>query len=176
LNLLGRDNKEHSTHLYGEAVEKDDLELARTDPFWSASVTYHQGILFTYFGEHTRQADMMVELGHDYLAKALVASPNIIVDTCLKGLSCFDVARQTRRKKYARLAQICRSKIKKWLDMGNPNVMHYDSILDAEAMALKGEKLLQLSITRWSFYWLLVADTSRMPLLLLNDLQNSKYR
>lgn len=139
LNLLGRDNEDNPTEIVGEACPQADFDRSQTDAFWSAGVSCTQGILFTYFGEHTRQAEMVVELGHDYLSKAHVATPNIMVDTCLKGVSLFAVARQTGKKNYAKLAQICRSKVKRWLDGGNPNVKHYDSILDAEAMALKGK-------------------------------------
>ena len=140
VNLLGRDNKEHPTQMFGEVVDEDDYERLIDDPFWIAGANFYQGSLFTYFGEHVRHADMAVELGHDYLSKAHVASSNVPVDTYLKGISCFAAARQTGKRKYARLGQIFRSKTKKWLDMGNPNVRYYDSILDAEAMAYKGKR------------------------------------
>jgi hypothetical protein len=187
LNLLGRDNQDDPTRLYGEAGEKDDLELARNDPFWIAGVRLYQGILDTYFDEHTRQADILVEFGHDYLAKAHVASPNIVFDTYLKGVSCFAAARQTRKRKYARLAQICRSKIKKWLDMGNPNVMHYDSLLDAEAMALKGKRFA--AIKHYEVAILLAARSGyqqdaafaserlgEFQLSAMNDVEEGSYR
>ena len=56
-------------------------------------------------------------------------------DTYLKGVSCFAAARETRKSHYAKLGEICRSKIKKWIRKGNPNVKHYEALLDAEAFA-----------------------------------------
>jgi hypothetical protein len=62
-----------------------------------------------------------------------------MMDTYLKGISCYAAAQETGQRKYAKLAKICRSKVKKWLQMGNPNVKHYDMFLDAEALVLQGK-------------------------------------
>jgi len=138
LNLTGRDNQEDPTSFSGEAMTEEDLEKSRLEDFWNAGVTVYHGVLFTYFGEHAKQADFMIKHGHDYFAKAHVASPNIMIDTYMKGVSLFAVARQTGKKKYARLGQVCRTKVRNWLEKGNPNVKHYDSLLDAEFLAFKG--------------------------------------
>lgn len=139
-NLTGKNNSNDPTHFVGQSLSVQDFNTAQDEVFWMASVYTYRGALFTYFGEHIRNADMVLELGHNFLAKAHLASPNNMVDSYLKGISCFAAARQTGKRKYAKLAKIYRSKIKKWLDLGNPNVKHYDTFLDAEALALKGKR------------------------------------
>ena len=139
-NLMGRDNIEEPTRFSGIVMSEVDLDNSRSDHFRDVAVALYHGLLFTYFGEHVRQADIMINNGHDYLAKAHVASPSVTLDTYLKGVSCFAVARQTGKKEYAKMGQICRGKVKRWLDMGNPNVKHYDSLLDAEFLAFKDRR------------------------------------
>lgn len=140
LNLIRENNPDNPMQFSGGALSEDDLKSATDDILWNASVYTYQGALFTYFGEHVQNADTAIELGHNFLAEAMLAFPNIMLDTFLKGVSCFAAARQTGRAKYAKIAKICQSKIKKWLKMGNPNVKHYDTFLDAEALAFKGKK------------------------------------
>ena len=139
LNLRGKDNREDPTSFVGEAWNVKELEVAKKDPFFLAGIVTFQTTLLTYFGEHKRLADWTIELGPDFLAKVHVSSCHVTMNTFVKGVSCFAVARQTRKKKYAKLGQYFLSKIKKWLDMGNPNVKHYESLLEAELLAYKGK-------------------------------------
>lgn len=138
LNLLGRNNGDDPTHFIGDSMSQEDLKQARSETFWDAGVYFFQGVLFTYFGDHAQQADAMLRNGHDYIAKIHVAASPIMMDYCLKGVSCFAMARRTRKKKYAKFGILCRTRIKRWLDAGNPNVSRYDSLLEAEYMAYKG--------------------------------------
>jgi hypothetical protein len=140
LNLLGRDNVDNPTNFSGESLGEADVERYLADSFLAPSVLCCQGMLFTYFGEHVHHADSAIKLGHDYLAKAHLCSPNIMWDALLKGISCFAAAKQTGKKKYLKMAQIFRSKVKNWVVQGNPNVKHYESLLDAEWAAIKGKK------------------------------------
>lgn len=140
LNLMGEPHSEDPIHFSGKSLSEDDYNMAQKDSYWAASLYTYRGTVFAYFGLHISNADTLHELGHNYLEKKHPGSPNNMVDMYLKGVSCFAAARQTRKKKYAKLARICRSKIKKWLDMGSPNVKHYDTFLDAEAHALKGKR------------------------------------
>ena len=137
LNLLGKDNKDDPTQMYGESLSKEDLEKHQKDAFLLASLRCYHGILLAYFGAHVRLADSVVTAGHDYMQKAQVASPSIMFDTFLKGISCFAAARETGKKKYVTMGTTLRRKIRKWLAMGNPNVQHYESLLNAEYLALK---------------------------------------
>eukprot|EP00977_Amphora_coffeiformis_P020355 scaffold8152_cov195-Amphora_coffeaeformis.AAC.2 len=139
LNLMGRNNRDGPTRFIGDSMSQDDFEQSRSEKFWDAGVYFFQGMLFTYFGEHAQQADIMIRKGHDYIAKIHVAAATVMTDYCLKGVSCFAMARRTGKKKYAKLGMLCRTRIKRWLDAGNPNVTRYDSLLEAEYMAYKGQ-------------------------------------
>ena len=139
LNLTRRDNVDDPTRFYGQGLTEEQYDVARSKPCWNAGICRFQGVLLTFFGEHIRQADFLVEHGHDYLAKAQVATPCIMHDTYLKGVSCFAAARETGKSHYGKLGEICRSKVKKWIRKGNPNVKHYEALLDAEAMAWHGK-------------------------------------
>jgi hypothetical protein len=140
LNLLGMDNVDQPTHLSGKSLSEEEYYRFRESESNGTVFFAQRGILLTYFGDYVTYADMVIKVGHDHLQKFHVASSYNIWDTFIKGVSCFGAAQETRKKKYAKMAQIFRSKIKKWLDTGNPNVKHYSLLLDAEWMALKGKK------------------------------------
>jgi hypothetical protein len=140
LNLLGRDNSDSPTRFSGTALSDEELERFRESPTFGPMFVILQGILLTYFGDYVQYADMILELGHDHFQKAHVASICSMWDTFFKGVSCFAAAQETRKKAYAKLGQVCRSKIKSWLDQGNPNVKHYALLLDAEWTAYHGNK------------------------------------
>ena len=139
LNLMGRDNIDNPTRMIGNALSEEELTHCLQNAFLSPGIHKSQTLLYAYFGEYTKLADSVIKLGHDYFAKAHVASPNIMWYTLLTGICCFAAARQTGKKKYSRMGSIMRSKLKRWLDMGNPNVKHYESFLDAEWNAQKGK-------------------------------------
>jgi hypothetical protein len=140
LNLLSRDNVDNPTNFSGESLSEADVDHYLADSFMAPAVFFCRGMPFTYFGEHVRHADSAIKLGHDFLAKAHLWSPNIMWDTLLTGVSCFAAAKQTGKKKYLKMAQIFRSKAKNWVVQGNPNVKHYESLLDAEWAPFKGKK------------------------------------
>jgi hypothetical protein len=138
LNLLGRDNIDKPTCLSGESLTEEELERYRDNPYIGSLFVVHHGLLFTYFCEYVHYADMVIKLGHDHFQNAQIASPNNLWDAFLKGVACFAAAHETGKRKYAKMGQIFRLKIHKWLAMGNPNVKHYGSLLDAEWLAFKG--------------------------------------
>ena len=138
-NLMRQDNFDDPTRFYGSALTKEQYDVARTKPLWNGCVCFFHGALLTFFGQHIRKADFLVQNGHDYLAKSYAAFACIMLDTYLNGVSCFAAARETGKRHYAKLGEICRSKIKKWIRKGNPNVKHYEALLDAEAMAWQGK-------------------------------------
>ena len=49
------------------------------------------------------------------------------------------MARKTAKRRYAVHARKCLDKIRSWMEKGNPNVIHYESLLEAENWALKGK-------------------------------------
>ena len=130
------------TSFTGDVISEGDLEYCRTtSPFLRTIAHSFESILMALFGAHKQNADLTIKLGHDYLAKVQIASPIIVRDTCLKGVSCFAAAREMGKKKYAKMGNVLRAKMHKWAKMGNPNIKHLVSLLDAEAMALKNTKI-----------------------------------
>jgi hypothetical protein len=137
LNLTGHDNHDDPTSLVGEALSNEELEACLNDPFYKPSICIHQCLLLTYFGEHVKHATLFSGMGPDYVAQALVAAPENMINTFVNGLSCFAAAQKTGERRFAKLGRVCRDRIKKWADLGNPNVKHYGLLLDAEFFALK---------------------------------------
>lgn len=140
LNLMARDNVDSPTRLQGMALSNDDVELLKEDPFFVAALDSWEGLLQCLFGQHVQHADSTIKNGHDYFEKAHFCSPEIWWDTLLRGISCFRAARQTGKKKYAKLGNKMRMKVKRWIKLGNPNLEHYDSFLDAEWKLYRGKR------------------------------------
>ena len=140
LNLMGRNNVDDPTNIIGEAFTSEDFQHCQNLPLLQAGLRAYKGILMTYFGQHVEYADLTLKWGVDRFAKYHCASPCIMWETLMKGVSFFSAARQTGQRKYVRAAKKLRTKIKKWLDMGCPSIGQYDSLLEAEALALAGKR------------------------------------
>ena len=140
LNLMGKDNTECPTRLQGNVFTVEAEALLRDDVFHEVSIDSWEGLLLFYFGHHNAHADSTIKNGHAYLEKVHFCSPEIWWDTLLRGISCFEAARHTPKRKYATMGQRLRSKVKKWIARGNPNLSHYEAILDAEWYASHGKK------------------------------------
>jgi tetratricopeptide (TPR) repeat protein len=139
MNLSGLDNEESSTCITGEALPEEGRDEADNEPLlWAAIITFG-GILQTFFGDHVAAADDMVKYGANCVTTIFVASPTAVLDTYLKCVSCFAAARQTGHKKYITVGKKLRSKIKAWSKAGNPNVRHYECLVNAELMACEGK-------------------------------------
>lgn len=67
-------------------------------------------------------------------------SPTAYFEAISKGISCFDQARKGGKysRTYGNLGRKVRKQIKTWIDGGNPNISHYDSLMDAEKAAWQG--------------------------------------
>ncbi|KAL7556648.1 hypothetical protein ACA910_017587 [Epithemia clementina (nom. ined.)] len=140
LNLMGRNNINDPTKLIGDASDKENLHHCENDPFLKPGAQAYRGMIMTYFGQHIEQADWTIKLGLHEFSKTNVANPEQMWESFLKGLSCFAAARETgNTKKYVKIGNTFRSRIKKWVSLGNPNVVHYASLLDAESLAVKGK-------------------------------------
>ena len=144
LNLIGVDNDDDQTSLVGGALDDEELQACLNDPFFKPSICIHQCILLTYFGEHEKHATLFAGMGPDFIAEALTAAPENMINTFVNGLSCFAAARETGEEQYESLGDVCRQRIKTWANMGNPNVKHYEILLDAEYYALRNDHSMAL--------------------------------
>ena len=59
-----------------------------------------------------------------------------------KGVSSFAAARQTGKRKYERVGRQVHRRVKSWIEKGNPNLGHIDTLLEAEHAALRGKKFV----------------------------------
>jgi len=137
LNLIGNDNLDDPSSLVGVALPSTMFDSCLDDPFFKPSICIHQCMLLTYFGEHVKHARLLAGMGVDYVVQALMAAPENMINTFLNGFSCFAAAHETGEERYSELGAICHKRIKSWVDMGNPNVKHYDLFLDAEYAILQ---------------------------------------
>jgi hypothetical protein len=59
-----------------------------------------------------------------------------MIETFHRGVALYIMARKTKKRKYKTHASKIRKTVKTWVKAGNPNVEHYDLLLDAEHAAL----------------------------------------
>ena len=60
-------------------------------------------------------------------------------ETFARGLCLFGMARKSKSSKYKRAAKKVLSTINTWVKNGNPNVIHYEKLFEAELAALNGK-------------------------------------
>ncbi|CAB9514201.1 Transcriptional regulator [Seminavis robusta] len=93
--------------------------------------------LCAIMGHHSEGAELSIKRRDNY-AKDSVGLFWNIGDPFYRAISLFHVARDTKKKKFLKLAKKQRAIIKKLAKSGNPNVSHYECILDAESAAISG--------------------------------------
>ena len=78
----------------------------------------------------------------DRLESVFPSKPLIMQETYLRCLSLYAAARKSKgglRRRYKKAASRVMGKISNWVEQGNPNVRHYESLLEGEKSALKGK-------------------------------------
>jgi tetratricopeptide (TPR) repeat protein len=137
LNLMGL--SENTTLLQGKALLDPEEFLNRRDnPFLVVTIQTQQSRLYVIFGEHGKGADLSITNGYDW-PKLAPGNPTIPTALFCGGISSFEMARKTKKQKFKKHAKKIHSTIKSWVKKGNPNVIHYDRLLDAERAALDGK-------------------------------------
>jgi hypothetical protein len=107
------------------------------DPTLVAVIRSLQSQLYAIFGEHEKGALLAIQKGDSY-AKANPGHLTIMADTFARGISLYAMARETKIRLFKKHASKVHRTIKKWRRNGNPNVGHYEKILNAELAALQG--------------------------------------
>jgi hypothetical protein len=130
---------ENTTLLQGKALlDPEEFLNRRDDPVLVVTMEAQQSRLYAIFGEHGKGADLSITNGYDF-SKVAPGSPNLPAALFCGGISSFEMARKTRKQKFKKHAKKIHSTIKSWVKKGNPNVIHYDRLLDAERAALDGK-------------------------------------
>ena len=140
LNLIGDKQNNDPRKIDGSVISRQELStLLAKDPLLAGKYPVMKGILDTYFGGHEEYALQAIELGGDAYHKLAAGNPNAILETFLVGFNCFASVgklKSSNDKKFKRMGNRMISKIKGWIQQGNPNVVHYGKILDAEWAAV----------------------------------------
>ena len=94
-----------------------------------------------FFGDFLEGADLAVK-HTDNILKFLPGQAVLTSMLFMSGLCCYAMATTTKEAKFNRHAEKCRKKLKQWVRHGNPNCLHYESLLDAEKERYRGNKWL----------------------------------
>ena len=126
LTLLGRP----SDHLSSEAGEHMS-EIPVANLIAAAGTRIKQG----YFGDYENCANSAVKAGD--VRKAAPGGPIPVMDMCVCALSCYVIAQRTGKAKYKSESKSIHKTFKGWVKQGNPNIKHWDHLLDAESAVLR---------------------------------------
>ena len=96
-----------------------------------------QCLLYMYFGEYTKGAELAIQRGDAY-AIGVPGHVWTMIETFVRGMCLYVASQTSRKRKYVKEAKKVHRLIKSWIKKGNPNVKHYDLLLEAENATLKG--------------------------------------
>jgi hypothetical protein len=137
LNLLGR--SDDPLHLAGEAIPNiDSFTSAINLESELVLVDYIQMYIYAIFGFYEKGADLALK-NEGRFSKA---GPGIFMnmhETFTRGLCLFGAAGISKQRKYKRAGIRVLSTIRKWVKNENPNVLHYEKLLEAELRSLNGK-------------------------------------
>merc|ERR1712226_130612 len=128
------------TSLLGDACTQEDIDKGEKgdNAQIQSSLLVAQATLLTLFGEYIENANQTIKNGHGHFKKLTPGHGAFVPFDCfLRGVSCFAAAQMTGERKYFKIGETLQNKMNKWADKGNPNVLHYKMILEAEAEACK---------------------------------------
>ncbi|CAJ1932398.1 unnamed protein product [Cylindrotheca closterium] len=88
-----------------------------------------------FFSSFLTAAERAIEYGdlHEKLSPAIFTG---MLEKFHRGVALYAMTRQLRKRRYRKRAYKIRKVIKQWVEDGNPNVIHYDLLLDAEHASL----------------------------------------
>jgi hypothetical protein len=96
-----------------------------------------QSSLYLYFGEYEKGAEIAIERGDAY-SDGVPGHVMVMIDTFTRAMLLYGAAQKTRKRQYSKEAKRVHNLVKSWVRKGNPNVTHYDLLLNAEAAVLRG--------------------------------------
>ncbi|KAL3938634.1 MAG: hypothetical protein SGBAC_006491 [Bacillariaceae sp.] len=137
-----RSNCSHAHNLEGHIFSRNECDESKS--IQAGNVFFTEGELLVFF-KPEEAADRAIRDGNNFL-KVCPCMCLGMIETFHRGVALYLMARKTKLRKYKSHAWKIRKTIKKWRKAGNPNVIHYDLLLDAEHAALskayhKAEKL-----------------------------------
>ena len=141
-NLRGR--SEDPFVLTGDAMDEEVYtNLAKGTHLFSIMVA-HKMMLYGYMGAYEKGADLALKYGG--LEKEFPGASGAAMCTCLNAVSCCEMAHRQDyplRRKCRLAAQKFLKAISSWVQQGNPNMKHWESLVTAECEVLRGGKTFQ---------------------------------
>lgn len=140
LNLMGRSSDVFV--LTGDIIDEDQwLKKAKaTKNETNVNAVYlYKTLLYAYMGEHRMGAKLALKRGDKFVQD----TPGFFMcmpETFCRAVSLSVMARKKKKRKYRKAAAAAKTVVETWLEKGNPNVVHYKALLDAEHFALKGKR------------------------------------
>lgn len=106
-------------------------------PMRHANDNFATGELLLFFADHEARVELLMgkEKGKSY-AEQIQGYFVGRIETFHRGIAWFAMARRTRKRKYKSEALKVMKQVSKWVNAGDPNVLHYDLMLQAEYAAL----------------------------------------
>jgi len=130
LNL--RSNSSHANKLEGYLFSRNEHDKGKS--LQVGIVHFAEGELSVFLNPE-EAADRAINAGNKF-AKHCPSLCLGMIETFHRGVALYIMARRTRQRKYKVHARKIRKTVKTWFRGGNPNVEHYDMLLDAEDAAL----------------------------------------
>ena len=142
---LTETNVDNLTSVSGQVISQEEIDhLIRQDPLIAAKYPVMKGILYTYFGAYENYAKQSLQRGGDLYHKLSAGNPNAPLETFLIGISCLAAA-SLEKPGFKGMGKKMRARIHSWVKKGNPNVVHYSKLLDAEWAALEKRSSTQVA-------------------------------
>jgi len=119
---------------------RQSLRSADLPDKWKTTSIYIGTAHFTqceilFFSNLEAAADVSIQNG-DLLKKSLPGTILTMIDNFHQAVSLYVMARRTKKRKYKVAAKRLRKILQRWAKAGNPNVVHFVMLLDAEDAAL----------------------------------------
>ena len=126
----------NSTELTGIAMNEKELLMSETTV--SDRVFYRcvKNRLYVYFEEYEVAAKLALSRGDEYM-KGFMGTPMGITDAFFRSISLYAMAKRSfLNRKYRKQANRTRLIVRRSVENGNPNAVHYLKLLDAEHASL----------------------------------------
>lgn len=130
LNMTSNSSNAHK--LRGHILDRDEYEEGK--PVQLGMVHFAEGELLVFL-----KPEEAAERAITNVKKFSQLCPSmclIMIETFHRGVALYIMARKTKLRKYRSHAVKIRKTIQKWQKAANPNVQHYNLLLDAEEAAL----------------------------------------
>lgn len=120
--------------LNGEHYSQQE-EIGKDSAAHMGTLHLAQGELMIFHGHYKELADRAIKKGKYYsqLNTGFFLIPH---ETFHRGIALYAMARRTKSRKYKSRANKIRKQVATWTAAGNPNVKHFDIILNAEQAVL----------------------------------------